>query len=502
MIIWGYSAGAHDAALTVYRDEEIVFASTADRFSGELHDPNLNANIVSYALNWGEPDCVTYYEEPWHRWTRQLRAGQFRDISHPFFPKLHLESIKQLNYRHFYYTDHQLSHASAYYHSGYTDAAVIVLDSVGQWASASVWLARGTKLKKQWAMNYPNSIGLFYSAITQRCGLEHNAEELALMGLAATGDYRKYYDLLKQELISWKRYPKPKIKLKINMHRGITWWRSDITDVENLAAAAQKIYEEILFDIALYARGISNTKNLVIAGDCARNSAANAILARRELFENIYIPPAVGDAGASLGSILAHAKKNIHLPTNCLGYTIEGEYPSEEIVEQLLQGRAVAVANGRAEFGDQTCGNRSILIDPRLVDAREQLNAVKGRRSWETYCPAILEEHLERYFKVSANRSPYSHFNAKALGDRYPAIVHTDGTSKVQTVTADSAPNLHRVLTLWYERTGFPMLVCTGLESGSKPLVNNEIQAQEFANTHNIPVLINKNLTVSPNQLS
>lgn len=502
MIIWGYSAGAHDAALSVIKDEEVVFASTADRFSGELHDANLNANIVSYALNWGEPDCVCYYEQPWHRWTRQLRAGQFKELANPFLPRQHLDTIKLLRYRHYYYTDHQLSHASAYYHSGFTDAAVIVLDAVGQWSSASVWLARGSKLKRVWDMNYPNSVGLFYSAMTQRCGLKHNSDELAFMGLAALGDYRKYYDLLKQDLITWKRYPTPRIRLRHNMHRGITWWRQDIKDLENLAAAAQKIYEEILFDIALYARGISNTKNLVLAGDCARNSAANAILARRELFENIYIPPAVGDAGASLGSILAHSKKNILLQNNFLGYNIEGEYPAEEIVELLLQGKPVAVANGRAEFGDQTGGNRSILIDPRLVDAREQINAIKNRNSWETYCPAILEEHLERYFKVSANRSPYSHFNAKALGDRYPSIVHSDGSSKVQTVTQESSPGLHRVLTLWYEKTNFPMLLCTGLESGSKPLVNNEIQAQDFANTHNIPVLINKNLTVTPNQNS
>ena len=368
MIIWGYSAGVHDAALSVIKDDQVVFASTADRYSGELHDANLNANIVSYALNWGEPDYVTYYEQPWHRWTRQLRAGQYAEVTHPFLPRTHLDSIKSLNYKQFYYTDHQLSHAGAYYHSGFNDAAIIVVDAMSQWTTASVWLGRGSKLKKVWGMRYANSLGLFYSAMTQRCGLQHNKDELAFMGLAATGDYRKYYDLLKADLIAWKRYPTPRVRLRVNMHRGISWWRNDITDLNNLAAAAQKIYEEILFDITLFARGISNTKNLVLVGDCARNSAANAIIARRELFENIYIPPAVGDAGASLGSILAHSKKPVELPTNQLGYNIEGDYPLNSALELLLQGKPVAIANGRAEFGEQSSGNRSILIDPRIID--------------------------------------------------------------------------------------------------------------------------------------
>jgi carbamoyltransferase len=500
MIIWGISAGAHDAALSVVQDDRVVFASTADRFSGELHDSNLNQNLVSYALNWGEPDCITFYEQPWHRLSRQLRAGQWAELAHPYSIEHQLTKLKVPEPRHFYYTDHQQAHASAYYHSGFTDAAVIVLDTLGQWATGSVWLGRGNRLKKQWSMSYPHSVGLFYSAMVDRCGLQANRDEMTFMGLAGTGDYRKYYDLIKSDLISWKRYPTPRIKLRHNMHRGISWWRSDITDVENIAAATQKIYEEILFDIALYARGISNTKNLVIVGDCARNGAANAILARRELFENIYIPPAVGDAGASLGSILAHSRRLTELPNNLLGYTIEGEYPLDTALELLLAGKPVAIANGAAEFGDQSVGNRSILIDPRLVDAKEQINGIKGRNQWETYCPAILDEHAERYYKVSANRSPYSHFTAKAIGDHYPSVVHSDGTSKLQTITGQSNPNCYRLLAMWYERTGCPMLLNTGLEAGGLPMINNLIQAQTFANTHNIDVLINKNTTLTSDQ--
>jgi carbamoyltransferase len=500
MIIWGISAGADDAALSVIKDDQVVFASTADRFSGQLNDAHLNTGIVGYALNHGDPDYITFYEQPWHRLTRQLRAGQYHDVLHAYSVKQELEDLKVPEPRGFYYTDHQLAHASAYYHSGFDNAAVLVLDTVGQWSTASVWLGRGTKLKCHWRMGYPNSLGLFYSAMTDRCGLRANSDELAFMGLASTGDYRKYYDLVKQDLITWKRYPTPRIKLRHNLHRGCRWWRQDITDVENIAAAVQKIYEEILFDIALFARGISNTDNLVIVGDCARNSSANQLLARRELFANIYIPPAVGDAGASLGSILAHSRKPVALPNNLLGYRIEGDYPVESALELLLQGQPVAIANGSAEFGDQSLGNRSILIDPRLVDAREQINAVKGRNSWETYCPAILDEHAERFYKVSANRSPYSHFTAKAQGDHYPAVVHSDGTSKLQTIRESDNPGFYKLLSMWYQRTGCPMLLNTGLESPNQPMVNNLIQAQTWSNQHKISVLINENTRLSPEE--
>jgi len=500
MIIWGISAGAHDAALSVIKDEEVVFASTADRFSGQLHDAHLNENIVGYALNHGDPDYITFYEQPWHRLTRQLRAGQFKELTHAYSVKLELEQLKVPEPRGFYYTDHQRAHASAYYHSGFNDAAIIVVDTLGQWATASVWLGKGSKLTRHWSMSYPHSIGLFYSAMTDRCGLRANNDELALMGLAAKGDYRKYYDLIKQDLITWKRYPKPRIRLKHNLHRGCRWWRQDITDIENIAAAVQKIYEEILFDIALFARGISNTTNLIIVGDGARNSSANQLLARRELFDNIYIPPAVGDAGASLGSILAHSKKPVALANNLLGYDIKGDYPIMAALDLLLAGKPVAIANGPAEFGDQSTGNRSLLIDPRLVDAREQINTVKGRNTWETYCPAILDEHAERFYKVTANRSPYSHFTAKAQGDHYPSVVHADGTSKLQTVTAESNPNFYKLLEMWYERTGCPMLLNTGLDGHGLPIVNNELQAQTWSNTHNIDVLISETLRLTPNQ--
>ena len=491
MIIWGISAGADNAALTVMQDQTVVFASTADRFSGVLGDRLLNQNLVSYALNWGEPDYITFYERPWLRLARQLRAAQFSELAHPYSVQDQLTKFGVTARRSFYYTDHQLSHASAYYHSGFTDAAVIVLDTVGEFASSSVWLGTGRQLKRRWSQSYPQSVGLFYSAMVDRCGLVAGQDELTFMGLAGQGDYRKYYTLIKQDLIQWRRYPRPKIQLRYNLHRGCRWWRADITDVENIAAAVQKIYEEILFDIALYARGISNTKNLVITGDTARLASANAILARRELFENIYIPPSPGDAGASLGSILAHSRRPIELKHNLLGYPIEGAYPQAEALARLLAGKPAAIANGAAEFGDQTVGNRSILIDPRLVDSREQINRIKGRNTWETYCPAILAEHAEQYYKVSANRSAYSHFTAKAQGDLYPSIVHPDGTSKLQVITPDANPNFYQLLSEWYRATGYPILLNTGLDSPGKPMVNNLVQAEQFGREHGIDILVN-----------
>lgn len=487
MNVWGISAGGHDAALAVLKDGDIVWASHSERFSGKKNDPHLNPMISKDALEFGQPDLVVWHERSVSKRCRELMYGQWSEAFGPG-PRSHIRRLS-IGKVPIVSVDHHHSHAAAgYYTSGFNDAAVLVLDAVGEWDTMSVWSGVGDKLIKIRSLSYPNSICMFYSAMTQRCGFKPNEEEYIMMGMAALGDPLKYYNLLVQELIEisneW-----PFFRCRSNFHRGLASWKPEITDKANLAAAAQLIFDQVLRRISRWLHTTVHRSNLVISGGGALNCVANASIAKQWRWDRIWIMPNPGDAGNSLGAALAHHGKAVEWNGPYLGHEIKGEYPVEKALRELLAGRPVGVANGRSEFGPRALGNRSLFADPRGQSIRSKMNSIKKREPFRPFAPVILADRYEWHFEEINQDTSYMQYAVRCLQPRlFPGICHVDGTSRVQTVKKDQNPGLHELLTRWYAMTGCPMLVNTSLNVKGKPLVNDEHGAAEFEKSHGVRV--------------
>lgn len=486
MNIWGISAGGHDAAISVLKDNNVVWVAHSERYSRVKNDPNLNQAIVDTARTYGDPDLVVWHEQPFKKRLRELYAGQFRDaVSRG--PRSILKQfgitapIKTVSHHH--------SHAAAaYYTSGCKSAAVLVIDAIGEWETLTVWNGRGDNLVKVKSVNYPNSLGLFYTAMTQRCGFKPNEEEYIMMGLAALGDREKYQSLVQQELIELTD-DFPFFRCRFNHHRGFASWHSEIVDVENLAAAAQEIFTKILQKLSRWIHANVNQRNLVISGGCALNCVANTAIAKQWRWNRIWIMPNPGDAGNSLGAALAANSRMTEWTGPYLGDTIEGRYPVLSAFRELSRGRVVGIANGAAEFGPRALGNRSLFADPRIANIKDQLNQIKQREPFRPFAPVIMAEHAKQYFENITQDLSYMQYAVRCkYPTQFPGIVHVDGTSRVQTVTAKQHHGLHNLLRLWYSATGCPMLVNTSLNIKGEPMVNTVEDAARFASTYGVKV--------------
>lgn len=490
-IFWGLSALSHDAALTVTAGKKILFASHAERFSGVKNDPYLNKEIIDYALSFGEPEQLFFYEDPLLKKTRQFYSGQYGLIFKPGIIS-HLKKLdKHLAKKRITYIPHHLSHAAGgYFTSKFDSAVIVVIDAIGEWDTLSIWHAKGTKLKKIYSEWYPDSLGLFYSAMTQRVGLKSNDEEYILMGMSSFGVSHILYELIKNDFFEFKS--DRLVQITSNLHKGCDWWEPDIIDKFNIAASTQAIFEEYLNKVMKKAKELTNETNLVYMGGCALNCAANSTIAN--IFDNIWIMPNPGDAGSSLGAIAAGTKKYLEWESPLLGYDIKGTYNPLDVVNLLKSGKVVGLAAGKAEFGPRALGNRSLLADPRLSTIKTEVNKIKQRQEFRPFAPAILEEFANDYFYMPVNKSPYMQYVAKCKEpDKFPAIVHIDGTSRVQTVNEQEFPEFYQLLKLWYKQTGCPMLLNTSLNIRSKPLVNTVSDAIDFSKKYNVTVVTAKN---------
>ena len=492
MISWGISANSHDAAIAVFCDEKLVFASHSERFSGKKNDKNLSKELVDYARQYGTPDRVYWYENPYFKTLRQLTAGQGW--------KWQDNNIKRYLARYgincpITFVDHHKSHAAAgYYTSGFDNACVIVLDAIGEFTTYSVWEGSGKTLRKQFNIDYPDSIGLFYSAMTQRCHLKPNEDEYILMGMAAYGDPNRLTRKILSELVELptNNYQRP-FRLRKNLHRGCQDWAPEliIKDYFDIAAATQEVYEMSLDRVLQQGARLTGSKNLVLMGGCALNCSANRLTGK--YFSKTWIMPNPGDAGSAIGAVLAKKPQWAIDPnrfTPFLGYDMGSHVSNEKIVEYLLENKICGLARGRAEFGPRALGNRSLLADPRGIDIKDQVNAIKQRQEFRPFGPAILEEHVDKYFRM-----PYGWDNSRYMQvvavcrnpELYPAIVHRDGTSRVQTVPDDGSP-FRKLLELWYAQTGCPMLLNTSLNIKGQPMVNNHADAKNFERQYEICV--------------
>ena len=482
MIEWGISANSHDAALAVFTDDGLEFASHSERFSGVKNDAHLNSELVDYAKRWGEPDSVYWYERPLVKTWRQFRAGQGINLRENNI-KRYLKNYGI--YCPISYIDHHLSHAAAgYYTSPFNTATIVCIDSIGEFDTLTMWHGVEEKLTKKYSQTYPHSIGLWYSAMTQRIGLKPQEDEYILMGMAAYGDPNRFYNEMKDDFIDPNGSP---ITMRHNLHRGCQWWRPDLTteqDYFDIAAATQKLYEELFCIILDKASSQGWSSNLVLMGGCALNCSANHLA--HKYFDNVYIMPNPGDAGSSIGGVLAHKKQFMPMPHMYTGYNIEGDYPVEEVLHELLTTGICGVANGRAEFGPRAFGNRSLLADPRGAHIKDRVNEIKRRQKFRPFAPAVLEEHASSYF--TGHVGPFMQYTSTCEDAGLPAIIHGDGTSRVQTVSSKEGMGFRKLLERWYEETGCPILLNTSLNIKGKPIVNNLTDAKEFANMYGVKV--------------
>jgi carbamoyltransferase len=487
MITWGISANSHDAALAVFVDEKLVFASHSERFSGTKNDRDLDRSMIAYAKqHFGTPDKVIWYEQPFKKTLRQLYAGQgWKRLDNDIEIYMARYDINVP----IEYVGHHHSHAAAgYYTSGFDDACVLVIDAIGEFETMTIWKGQGDKLTKMWSKSYPHSIGLFYSAMTQRIGLKPNEDEYITMGMAAYGRNDLSNDMINDFVGSFKKFT-----FKKNLHRGCLDWRLDLTvkDSFEIAASTQYVYEQFFIEALKKAQKISGSKNLVLMGGCALNCLAN----RRtgDFFDKTWIMPNPGDAGSAIGSVLAkHPSWRIdpkHF-TPFLGYDMGSRSTNEEIVSWLEENKICGVARGKAEFGPRALGNRSLIADPRGADIKDQVNAIKQRQEFRPFAPAILEEVCNNYFDMPDgwNNSRYMQVIARCRHpELFPAIVHRDGTSRVQTVPDDGSP-FRLLLEEWYVKTGCPMLLNTSLNIKGQPMVNDHVDAKNFQSHYGVKV--------------
>jgi carbamoyltransferase len=458
--------------VSLIKDGEILFAGHSERYSKQKNDWYINDSLIKDALQYGTPDHIAYYEKPLLKASRLSFRGGVGDWK----PRFNLPGIPIKSFGHHY------SHAAAgYYTSKFDDAAIVVLDAIGEYNTSTIWVGEGNKIKLKYKQNYPVSFGLFYSAFTQLIGLMPNQEEYIMMGMAAYGDWTKYYKQVDEY------FPKYN-KQKYNFHKGITDW-GWVTEEDkfDIAAAVQVVYEQRLNEFMRMAHSITGKNNLVFMGGCALNSSANTLL--WNIFKDVWIMPNPGDAGSSLGAAAALYGKHINWKSPYLGYDLGGEYPVQKIVDGILKDGIVAVATGRAEYGPRALGNRSILADPRDPSIKDKVNLIKQRETFRPFAPVVMEECASKWFDMDFV-SPYMQYTVKCLQpEKIPSVVHVDGTSRVQTVNRDQHRGLWRVLNKFYLETGVPVLLNTSLNIKGQPLLNDENDIVLWQKSYNFNII-------------
>ena len=567
MYILGISAFYHDSASCLISNGKIIAAAQEERFTRKKHDSGFPKNSISYCLDEAniDPkklDYIVFYEKPFLKFERLLETylafapKGFKSFSssmpiwikEKLFQKVMLINFLKEIFKNeieledkILFSEHHLSHAaSAFYPSPFESAAVLTMDGVGEWTTTSLALGRGSELEVVKEIHFPHSLGLLYSAFTYYTGFRVNSGEYKIMGLAPYGK-PVYVDVIKNNLIKIKDDG----SFNLNMHyfdycTGLTMTNknfnklfggpprkseSEITQKEmDLAASIQAIAEEVVLKLAKDIQKNTNEKNLCLAGGVALNCVANGILLKEKIFENIWIQPAAGDAGGSLGAALTiwykMLKNTRELPINpskmngaYLGPSYQNEevkllldscgaiyhqYDKKELIElvaqQLSQEKAVGWMRGRMEFGPRALGNRSIIGDPRSPKMQKQLNLkVKYRESFRPFAPSVLREHVSNWFDLDID-SPYMLLVANVLKDKcyemseddrslfgierlniprsdIPAITHIDYSARVQTVHSETNPTYHSLINKFYEITGCPVLVNTSFNVRGEPIV-------------------------------
>lgn len=564
MNILGVSALYHDSAAALVRDGQIIAAAQEERFSRRKHDARVPVHAIRYCLEAGglksgeRLDAVAFYDKPITKFTRLLTTfGQTAPSGFRSFTRGVPAWVREKGWvgwsidralrragvkaREFYFPEHHVSHAaSAFYPSPFAEAAVLTADGVGEWTCSSISVGEGRRLRMLAEQRFPHSLGLLYSAFTYYTGFKVNSGEYKLMGLAPYGQPR-YAQLIKDRLIQLRADG----SIWMNMDYfgyldGLTMTNerfhqlfggpprapeSELTPREmDLAASIQAVTEEAMLNMARYARAVTGKRFLCLAGGVALNCVANGKILGRKIFDDLWIQPAAGDAGAAVGAALyvwhqtlgnerapvpgqdamsgaalgpAYTRGQIKafLDENKLPYEeLRGAEREARLARALAEGKVVGLLQGRMEFGPRALGNRSILADARSRKMQSYLNlSTKFRESFRPFAPIVLREDVSEYFEV-VEESPYMLLVAGLRRERclpprgdertlsltewvnrprsdLPAITHVDYSARIQTVDRRRNPRLHGLLAEFKRLTGCGVLVNTSFNVRSEPIV-------------------------------
>jgi len=566
MYILGISAYYHDSAACLIKDGEIVSAVQEERFSRIKHDSAFPCESIRFCIqnaNIG-PNQITnivFYEKPFIKFERLLETylafapKGFKSfaksmplwIKDKLFQKRNivaeLENLfgKGINWQDkLLFSEHHLSHAaSAFFPSPFESAAVLTIDGVGEWTTASLAIGKGRELHIKKEIHFPHSLGLLYSAFTYYAGFKVNSGEYKVMGLAPYGK-PKYADLIKEKIINIAEDGTFQLDMSyFNYATGLTMTsnkfhnlfgspprkpETEITQREmDLAASVQRVIEEVVIKLAKSIRNETKEKNLCLAGGVALNCVSNGVLLKENIFKNIWIQPAAGDAGGAVGAALCSwylkykNKRTVNPLDSMKGSYLGPEFNDEEIEAQLksvngiftkhnydelinqvsdhlVAGKAIGWMNGRMEFGPRALGARSIIADPRVSDMQKKLNLkVKFRESFRPFAPSVLFKYVDDWFDHKVE-SPYMLFVSKlkenrkkkisseqeklfgidklnVIRSKVPAITHVDYSARIQTVHEATNPRYHKLLSAFYEKTGCPILVNTSFNIRGEPIV-------------------------------
>lgn len=578
--ILGISAYYHDSSATLIKNGKIIAAVQEERLSRVKGDSSFPEKSIEYVLREGDvsPDqleYIAYYENPYLKFDRQLSTylyGNIKAMSNFAYTiknnigeKIWVErKIKKfLKNNNIFLADHHLSHASsAFFPSPFEDAVILTIDGVGEWSTASIGYGARNDITIDKHIEYPNSLGLLYSAFTVYTGFKVNSGEYKLMGLAPFGE-AIYYDTIKNNLI--KIHDDGSISLNpkyfdyFNGRRTINILFEKIFNEKSrnegeelkkfhadIAASIQKITNEVLLKMANYAKTQYNSDNLVLAGGVALNVVSIGELERSNIYKNIWVQPAAGDAGGSLGAALYVYYKHLGLDRiitsdDMMSGSFLGPKPSdlgedldillrkynikyqtysdnvlaEKVSDALLKKKIVGIARGRMEFGPRALGNRSVLADARIEDMQSRLNQkTKFREGFRPFAPIIKAEAGQKYFNNFTD-SPYM-LKTFILKDKYrcesknsnltnifervkeirsvvPAVTHIDYSARAQSVDEKRNPFIYSVLTNFEKETDMPILINTSFNVRGEPIVASSEDAIECFLKTDIDVLVLEN---------
>jgi len=572
MYILGISAFYHDSAAALIKDGKIIAAAQEERFTRKKHDASFPFHAVKYCLDFegislDELEAVAFYEKPLLKFERLLETyyafapkgiGSFV-TSMPvwlkeklFLKKLIHEQLKKVgDYDKrkikLLFPEHHLSHAaSAFYPSPFKNSAILTVDGAGEWATASICKGEGNQIRILKELKFPHSLGLLYSAFTYYLGFRVNSGEYKLMGLAPYGNAEnalRYEDLIKKDLIQiyddgslWlnQKYFSYATALKMTDEKrweklfGFPVRKPESTLEQmhcDLGLAIQHITEEVLLKMAKEAQKITGCDNICLAGGVALNCVANGKLRKENIFKNIFIQPAAGDAGGAPGAALAayhiYFEKQRQVESGKDGmqgtylgpdydnrdiermakkskaiydYESSFELLCDKVAALLNEGKIIGWMQGRMEFGPRALGGRSILGDARNPEMQKKLNLkIKYRESFRPFAPSVLAEDCAAYFD-EAGPLPYMLMVAnihekrkKSLPENYqqmdireklyqlrsdiPAVTHIDFSARVQTVHQETNPKYHQLISAFKKLTGYSLLVNTSFNVRGEPIV-------------------------------
>lgn len=565
--ILGISAFYHDSAAAIVKDGDIIAAAQEERFSRKKHDPRFPNHAINYCLEEAfiEPsdlDAIVFYDNPILTLDRVLKnCIEFEETSHDQFRKACtsilgtkvwvseyilnlLGSLGKLG--RVLFTEHHMAHAaSAFYPSPFNHATILSLDGVGEWCTTAVGMGNGNKIELFSEIAYPHSLGLLYSAFTYYCGLKVNSGEYKLMGLAPYG-IPKYYDIIKEKIVDIKEDGSYCLNTEYFGYLDSLVMTNDkfenlfggppripeaqITHKEmDLAASIQKLTEEIVKKIAQHAVKETGIRKLVMAGGVALNCVANGKLLSEKIVDDIWIQPASGDAGGSLGAALLASYAYFDVPrrlningrdtqkgsflgpgfqsAEVIAFLERNAYPYQQVIDfdqraakiaqTIAAGKIVGYFAGRMEFGPRALGARSIMGDPRKMETQSIMNLkIKFRESFRPFAPSVLADDVGEYFDL-ATESPYMLLVASVKKDRclpvdlsefhsgnhdmlpiinqarsdIPAITHVDYSARIQTVHPNDKPDYYKVIEAFKQITGYGLVVNTSFNVRGEPIV-------------------------------